>query len=109
MKLDTVTVVPCPCGSPVCRRHGLSSGLFYQGCGWDLEEATEIAKRINAYDGLVIRIATLEQLRPIWARGWTEDSIAAQTLSAAVSELWKLLGVDNQTEAVIKLKELLNG
>lgn len=52
------------------------------------------------------RIAELEALRPHWAQGHSDDSIAAQASTAALSELWQILGVDNQTSAVSKLREL---
>jgi hypothetical protein len=50
---------------------------------------------------------TLEMLRPVWAQGWTTDSIAAQCSSAALTQLWGLLGVVNQTEAATKLRGLV--
>lgn len=61
-----------------------------------LEKALEAFKRIEGY----------ETLRPVWAQGWTDDSSAAQASSAALGQLWKLLGATNQTDAVIKLKAL---
>lgn len=51
--------------------------------------------------------ALLEQMRPVWAQGYTSDSEAAQASSNALSELWGLLGVDNQTAAMEKLRGLL--
>jgi hypothetical protein len=51
-------------------------------------------------------IASLETLRPHWAKGYTSDSIAAQTATAALSQLWVLLGADNQTQAMMKLRSL---
>ena len=47
----------------------------------------------------------LEQLRPYWAKGFSNDSVAAQCTVSAMSELHKLLGVNNQTDAVIKIKQ----
>lgn len=52
------------------------------------------------------RISALEALRPQWAQGYTSDSIAAQSSSAALSSIWALLGASNQTECMIKLREL---
>lgn len=49
----------------------------------------------------------LEQMRPVWAQGWTTDGVAAQVSSNALAELWKLLRVTNQTAAVEHLKALL--
>jgi len=52
------------------------------------------------------RIATLEMLRPHWAQGYTSDSIAAQTATAALAQLWGLLEVDNQTDAMAAIRRL---
>ena len=43
---DKVTIEKCPCG--VCERYMLSFGMFYQGTGWNKEEAQYIADLINA-------------------------------------------------------------
>ena len=48
----------------------------------------------------------LEQLRPVWAQGWTRDSMAAQASANALSQLWKMLGVQDQTQAADRIKEL---
>jgi len=45
-------------------------------------------------------ITALENLRPHWAKGYSSDSVAAQTVTAALSQLWGILGAANQTEAV---------
>lgn len=45
-------------------------------------------------------VKTLESLRPHWAQGYTSDSMAAQASTAALSQLWEMLGATNQTEAV---------
>lgn len=42
----------------------------------------------------------LESLRPHWAQGWTDDSVAAQASAAALADLWRALGATNQTEAM---------
>jgi hypothetical protein len=52
-------------------------------------------------------IDALESLRPLWALGHTSDSVAAQVNATAIAGLWKMLGVDNQTAACQKLRELL--
>lgn len=52
-------------------------------------------------------VTTMEVLRPVWAQGHTSDSQAAQASANALSELWKALGVDNQTAAMARLRELL--
>ena len=41
-----------------------------------------------------------------WAEGWTNDSIAAQVSGSALAQIWEMLGAKNQTQAVIKIKEL---
>lgn len=47
----------------------------------------------------------LEQLRPLWAQGHSSDSIQAQTLAGALSQVWGILGVCDQTQAMQKLRE----
>lgn len=54
------------------------------------------------------RIAYLESMRPVWTRGYSSDSVAAQVLTVALMELWSMLGANDQTEAVDKLKLVLN-
>jgi hypothetical protein len=54
-------------------------------------------------------VAALEQLRPVWAQGYTSESIAAQTSAAALSRLWKMLDARCQTDAVMKLRAALAG
>lgn len=49
----------------------------------------------------------LEQLRPVWAQGYTDDSMAAQSLGNAVSELWELLHAKDQTQAMENLRSLI--
>lgn len=53
------------------------------------------------------RVEALESLRPQWALGFTNDSMAAQAWMCAVSSLWSMLGVHNQTDAVQRLRQLL--
>lgn len=54
------------------------------------------------------QVEALEQLRPQWAQGYTSDSMAAQASTTALSELWKLLGVEDQTTACAKLRALMD-
>ena len=49
----------------------------------------------------------LETLRPLWAQGYSSDSVAAQASSNALAEIWEILGVNNQTDAMEKLRELV--
>ena len=67
-----------------------------------VEEYIEAAE--NEIYELRLRIETLEKLRPHWAQGFTSDSEAAQASTAALSQIWELLGVKNQTEAMKKLR-----
>ena len=61
----------------------------------------------NLLDEAAAHIETLEALRPHWAQGYSDDSVAAQATTAALSQLWKLLGVDNQTAAVQRLTDIV--
>ncbi len=49
----------------------------------------------------------LEMLRPFWAQGFSSDSVAAQSSGNALTDIWELLGVANQTAAMEKLRELV--
>lgn len=51
-------------------------------------------------------VLDLERMRPLWAQGWTDDSVAAQVSSAALATIWKQLGVSNQTDAMARLNTL---
>lgn len=55
---------------------------------------------------LQAKIDALERLRPHWAKGFTSDSIAAQTTITALNQIWSMLGVDNQTAAMDRLRQL---
>lgn len=55
---------------------------------------------------LAERCSALEKLRPIWAKGYSDESVAAQVASGALVELWTMLGVTDQTAAVLALKGL---
>lgn len=64
------------------------------------EALRELAERLVKHN------AALESLRPHWAQGYTDDGVAAQAATAALSELWQELGVSNQTDAVAALRKL---
>jgi len=49
----------------------------------------------------------MAQLRPLWAQGYTDDSMAAQATGNALTELWALLYAKDQTAAVANLKRLI--
>jgi len=55
-----------------------------------------------------LRAEHLESLAPEWAKGYTSDSIAAQTSIDAKLALWELLGVTDQTAAIASIQELLS-
>lgn len=63
----------------------------------------ELAAQV-AQDTLAQEVASLEALRPHWAQGYTSDSVAAQASTAALSQLWDMLKVESQTDAVIRLR-----
>lgn len=50
-------------------------------------------------------VKRLEQLRPIWAQGFSSDSIAAQTSFSALNEIWGKLRANDQTSAIKRLDE----
>lgn len=52
------------------------------------------------------KLEVAEALRPHWAQGYSSDSIAAQTATAALSQIWGLLDVTNQTDCMEKLRAL---
>lgn len=52
-------------------------------------------------------IETLEKFRPHWAKGFTADSVAAQSYMNATLGMWEALGVDNQTAAIDRIRQLL--
>ena len=51
------------------------------------------------------QIEGLQTLRPVWAQGYTDDSVAAQATASAMAGMWEHLGVTNQTDAMEKLAE----
>ena len=74
-----------------------------------VEQSDEkLARTENYYrDKIRKQEAYYENLRPHWAKGYSSDSVAAQSHLSATLHLWDLLGVDNQTEAVAKIQKLL--
>jgi len=53
------------------------------------------------------KITYYELIRPHWAQGYTSDGIAASTMLVALTEIYKLLGVKDQTACMQKLNQLL--
>ena len=77
----------------------------------DVEHAAQqMRDRIEALEAECKRLSstvdTLESLRPHWAQGYSSDSIAAQASTEALVGIWKILGVNDQTSAVVTLKAL---
>jgi len=50
--LTPIAPVKCQCGAPVCKKYGLSIGLFYQGSGFYEDEAKLICEALNKGRGL---------------------------------------------------------
>lgn len=48
----------------------------------------------------------LKEQTPNWSKGFTSDSIAAQTNIDALKKLWKQLGVESHTAAMVKIGAL---
>ncbi len=57
---------------------------------------TKSEMKYRIYD-LERQVNDLEALRPLWAQGYSSDSIAAQSLGNVVADYWGILGVDNHT------------
>lgn len=75
-----------------------------------VDPITELLESVNAVVGEARQQAkdakeVLEELRPVWAQGWTDDSAAAQASAGALAQIWKELGVTNQTEAMEKVRK----
>ena len=82
-----------------------------------LETTLPATRLINACDIIVAELRTenkrlqsqMDSMRPHWAEGHTSDSVAAQAKTIALSQVWGLLGVDNQTACMDRLRELMAG
>lgn len=68
----------------------------------------EYLSLLNKYTETLDKVTTLEKFRPVWAQGFSSDSVAAQSWANATQQLWELLGVSNQTSAMVKLRSLVN-
>jgi hypothetical protein len=64
-------------------------------------------ERLTYIADLEAKIVHLESRRPHWAKGYTDDGVAAQSFSNALLTLWAKLGVNDQTAACEKLNELI--
>jgi len=63
---------------------------------------------VQANDRLQQTNAALEGLRPMWAKGYSSDSVAAQAMASALTQIREELGVKNQTETMELLRELIS-
>lgn len=50
----------------------------------------------------------VEEMRPHWAQGYSDDSMAAQASTSALAEVWSALGVNNQTDCMQKLRLIVS-
>mgnify|MGYP003691383551 CR=1 FL=1 len=66
--------------------------------------------RVDIHEARIKRledeISHLEEMRPFWAKGYSSDSMAAQTATGALSSIWRCLGVKDQTACMYALEEL---
>jgi len=92
-------------GSPA-GNSGLDHGDILDGDGFDCSLGFSFGYK-KAWEKQQKTIEVLEQLRPVWAKGHSSDSVAAQVSYSALTEIWKILGVTNQTEAIQKLEKLV--
>jgi hypothetical protein len=70
------------------------------------EEEYQQLEKIN--QRLTNRLQAAETMRPQWAMGYTSDSMAAQATSNAMHQMWNELGVTNQTQAMERIRQLMN-
>lgn len=64
--------------------------------------AEEYDRLLNEKQDLERKVDALETLRPAWAHG------GPQVTAIALAQLWKLLGVTNQTAAMQTLRDLVH-
>mgnify|MGYP001585190004 FL=1 len=98
----------------VQEENGTNFKALRHGEEWrDLTGDNLIASMLYDYDEVLARenrlkahVDVLESKRPHWAKGFSSDSIAAQVQTSALSQVWKLLYVDDQTACMGKLQGL---
>jgi len=93
----------CGCPSPLEYRKGFAVGMYHVDTQEGLKALADMLKRCAA-EASAMKV--LEPIQQTWTQGWTSDSVAAQVTAAALTQVWNLLGVENQTQAVIKLETL---
>lgn len=91
------------CVAPDGGRYLIRADGDQQPQGWPVSVPLYSAETVAA---LQAQIDALELLRPHWAKGYSSDSIAAQTTITALNQIWSILGVDNQTAAMDRLRQL---
>jgi hypothetical protein len=55
---------------------------------------------------LECKISHLNEMRQFWAKGYSSDSMAAQSATGALLSIWRYLGVQDQTACMYALSEL---
>ncbi|TIL38566.1 hypothetical protein [Mesorhizobium sp.] len=84
----------------------MSKVVFYTEDHFEEMDA-EIIRLKSALHHAEQSVESLERLRPHWAQGYSSDSMAAQATTTALSSVWTLLGVNNQTAAMARIRDLL--
>ena len=84
--------------------HTFRDVMKFEGLRGVVNEALRLAPDQPEIEKLKSDIANLESMRPHWAKGYSSDSMAAQGQTSALSQVWELLGVDNQTDCMTKLR-----
>jgi hypothetical protein len=81
--------------------HGIRDAAFVAALrnAWPELRVALLAQRAS--------INALEQLRPVWAYGHTQEGVNRQVEAAALSQIWAALGASNQTDAMLTLRALL--
>ena len=68
------------------------------------DRTTEIAELQAEVERLKRAQQAETALRPRWAQGFSSDSEAAQSSQIALHQIYEKLGVDDQTQAMMKLR-----
>jgi len=81
---------------------------YTEDVGLDGDEIEYI--RVDIHEARIKKLedelSHLEEMRPFWAKGYSSDSVAAQTATGALSDIWRCLGVKDQTACMYALEEL---
>lgn len=76
MEVIEARVVKCQCGYGSCSIYQLNFGTFYQGCGFDKDDAELLARLWNLYHHERPRTLPLSKLTQMW--GVLAEAIAVQ-------------------------------